>query len=316
MPSLPRFTALKAALSVPIDPAIARVESPPGGSILITRAPMSHSSIAQYGPAITCVTSSTIMPSSNVVWDIDDFVGTLTFNRPHARSALTWDMYDALAEICEQVDGSSTVRVLVLRGAGEAFAAGTDITQFREFRTADDGVAYERRLDAVVDRLEQVIRPTIAAIDGPAVGGGCAIALACDLRICSPRAKFGVPISRTLGNCLSAANVARLVDLVGPARVKDLLFTGRLMDADEAHELGLATRVVPSATLDGEARSLALELANRASSTIEATKAALRRIRDHRRPPAAEDIIAKCYGSEEFKEGVTAFLEGRKPRWH
>ena len=232
------------------------------------------------------------MPSSNVVWDIDESVGTLTFNRPHARNALTWDMYDALVEICEQVDATSSLRVLVIRGAGEAFAAGTDISQFRDFKSGEDGIAYERRLDAAIDRLERVKRPTIALVDGPAVGGGCAIALACDLRLCTVRARFGVPIARTLGNCLSIATTARLVDLIGPARVKDLIFTGRLIDADEAMTLGLATRVAPVEALDTEARLLALELAQRASSTIESTKMLLRRIREHRRPPPADDIIA------------------------
>lgn len=255
------------------------------------------------------------MPSSNVVWDIDGSVGTLTFNRPQARNALTWDMYEALTDASEEVDANPGLRVLVVRGAGGAFAAGTDIAQFRDFTTGRDGVEYERRLDAVIDRLERVTRPTIAAVDGAAVGGGCAIALACDLRVCTPRARFGVPVSRTLGNCLSAANTARLVDLIGTARVKDLLITGRLVDADEAMALGLANRIVPAESLDAEVRSLALELSRRASSTITATKALLQRIRDHRRPPPSDDVIAACYASEQFREGVAAFLAGRKPRW-
>jgi enoyl-CoA hydratase len=224
-------------------------------------------------------------------------------------------MYDALTSACDEVDATPGLRVLVIRGAGDAFAAGTDITQFRDFHSGADGVAYERRLDAVIDRLERVSRPTIAVIDGPAVGGGCAIALACDLRLCTPRARFGVPIARTLGNCLSIANTARLVDLIGPARAKDLLFTGRFIDADEAFALGLATRVVPQGTADDEVRVLAGELAARASSTIAATKALVRRLRSHRHPAAADDIIADCYGSEDFREGVAAFLDGRKPRW-
>jgi enoyl-CoA hydratase len=255
------------------------------------------------------------MPSSNVVWDIDESVGTLTFNRPHARNALTRDMYESLAEVCDKVDATPSLRVLVIRGAGDAFAAGTDINEFRDFRSDEDAIAYERRLDTVIDRLERVTRPTIAAIDGAAVGGGCAIALACDLRICTPRARLGVPISRTLGNCLSMANTARLVDLVGPARARDLLFSGRLIDADEAMTLGLATRIASAETLDSEVRVLALELGQRASSTIVATKALLRRLREHRCPPPADDIIAACYASRDFKEGVTAFLEGRKPKW-
>ncbi|MGQ0732746.1 MAG: enoyl-CoA hydratase [Acidobacteriota bacterium] len=254
------------------------------------------------------------MPSSNVVWDIDGFIGTLTFNRPEARNALTWDMYDALVETCDRVDGEPGVRVLVLRGAGGAFAAGTDITQFKDF-TGGDGVAYERRLDAVIDRLEHVAKPTVAAIEGPAVGGGCAIALACDLRFCSPRARLGVPVARTLGNCLSAANTARLIDFVGPARAKDLLFTGRLIDADEALALGLATRVVAAEQFDEELRVLAGQLAARAPSTIRATKALMQHVRDHRRPPPADAVVSACYASDEFREGVAAFLEGRKPRW-
>jgi enoyl-CoA hydratase/carnithine racemase len=254
------------------------------------------------------------MPSSNIVWDIEGSIGTLTFNRPHARNALTWDMYDALAATCELVD-TSDVRVFVIRGAGGVFSAGTDVTQFRDFQTGADGVAYERRLDTVIDRLERVNKITIAAVDGPAVGGGCAIALACDLRLCSNRARFGVPVARTLGNCLSAANLARLVDLVGPARAVDVLFSARLINADEALEIGLATRVVPAGAIDAEVAQLASDLTQRASSTITATKTMLRRLREHRRPPPADDIIAACYASKDFREGVAAFLQGRTPAW-
>jgi enoyl-CoA hydratase len=224
-------------------------------------------------------------------------------------------MYDALLSTCERVDTASDVRVLVIRGAGDAFAAGTDIAQFQDFRSGDDGVAYERRVDAVIDRLERVTRPTIAAVNGPAIGGGCLIALACDLRVCSPAARFGIPVARTLGNCLSVANIARLVDLLGPARVKDLVLTGRLIDADEALALGLATRVVAPERLDADVRSLAQELTDRASSTIVATKALLQHVRDTRRPPSADDIIAACYRSDDFQEGVAAFRERRKPKW-
>jgi enoyl-CoA hydratase len=255
------------------------------------------------------------MPSNNAVSAIDGPILTLTFNRPAARNALTWDMYDALVEACDRVDAGEA-RVLVVRGAGGAFAAGTDISQFRGFKTGEDGIAYERRLDAAIDRLERVTRITIAAVDGAAVGGGCAIALACDLRICTPRARFGVPVARTLGNCLSAANTARLVDLLGPARTKDLLLTGRLIDAEEALQLGLATRIVAGDRIDDEVRALALELSTRASSTIQATKELLTRIREHRRPPPADDVIARCYTSDEFREGIAAFLDGRKPRWN
>jgi enoyl-CoA hydratase/carnithine racemase len=254
------------------------------------------------------------MPSSNVAWAIDGPVGTLTFTRPQARNALTWDMYDAVVAACEEVDSTPALRVLIVRGSGESFAAGTDIAQFREFQTGADGVAYERRMDAVFDRLERVTRLTIAAVDGPAVGGGCALALACDLRLCSPRARFGVPIARTLGNCLSIANVARLADCIGTARVRDLLLTGRLVDAGEAAEIGLATRIIDG-DFDREVRLLALQFAEHAPSTILATKQLLVRLRDHRGVPPADDIIEACYRSDAFREGVAAFLEKRKPRW-
>jgi enoyl-CoA hydratase/carnithine racemase len=257
------------------------------------------------------------MPSSNVDWDIAGSAGVVTFNRPEARNALTWDMYDALVEACDRADASDEVRVLIIRGAGGAFAAGTDISQFKDFRSGEDGVAYERRLDAVVERIERVSRPTIAQVDGPAVGGGCAIAVACDFRICSERARFGVPVARTLGNCLSMANTARLVDMVGTAHARDILIGARLYDASEALAAGLATNVVQSDRLDIEVRKLAEILSLYAQSTIAATKAMLLRLRDHRRPDsgAGDDIVRDCYGSEDFREGVAAFLGKRPPRW-
>src|SRR5205807_8407668 len=137
-----------------------------------------------------------------------------------------------LIDACEGVDGDAAVRVFVLRGAGgKAFIAGTDIAQFEAFRGRDDALQYEARIDEVLDRLERVAKPTIAQIQGVAAGGGCAIALTCDLRIATPESAFGIPIARTLGNCLSGATYSRLVDLAGPGVVKDLLFTGRLMTA-------------------------------------------------------------------------------------
>jgi enoyl-CoA hydratase/carnithine racemase len=251
------------------------------------------------------------------IFDIDGALAFLTFNRPEARNALTWEMYDALVAACERVDRDPTLRVFVVRGAGgKAFAAGTDIGQFTGFSTRDDAVAYERRLDGVIDRLERVQVATIAGVQGAATGGGCAIALACDLRVATADARFGVPIARTLGNCLSGANYARLVDLLGPARVKDLLFTGRLVEATEAFSLGLVTRLVSDASsLDATVRELAGEIARNAPLTIRATKEAVRRIQATRRldPPAVEDLITMCYLSEDFKEGVAAFLARRPP---
>ena len=252
------------------------------------------------------------MPSSNVDWDISGSVGVVTFNRPETRNALTWDMYDALVEACDAAEAHADVRVFIIRGAGGAFASGTDIKQFRDFRSGDDGVAYEHRLDAIVERVERMKLPTIAAVDGPAVGGGCALAIACDFRICSDRARFGVPVARTLGNCLSMANTARLIDMVGTARAREILIGARLLDADEAFTAGLANAVVPTDRLEFETRALADKLSTYARSTIRSTKEMMRRLRDHRRPPNADDIIRACYGSDDFRDGVKAFLDGRK----
>jgi enoyl-CoA hydratase/carnithine racemase len=257
------------------------------------------------------------MPSPHVLFEIDGQIAFLTFNRPEARNAMTFDMYDALLELCNRVDDEPDVRVLVLKAAGgKAFVAGTDISQFMRVDTRAEVLAYESRIDEVIDRLERVKPATIAAVQGAATGGGCAIALACDLRVCTPEARFGVPIARTLGNCLSSANYARLVDLLGPARVKDLLLTARLMDAKEAASIGLVTRMADAASIDATVRELASLVASHAPRTIRTTKEIVRRIQAHRRVERTgeiEDLITDCYLSEDFKEGIAAFLEKRKP---
>ena len=242
----------------------------------------------------------------------------LTFNRPLARNALTWAMYDALVDACDEVDRTDGVRAFVLCGAGgQAFAAGTDISQFQHFRTSEDGVEYERRIGAVLDRLERVTKPTIAQIEGAAVGGGCAIAAACDLRVASPESAFGIPIARTLGNCVAGPIFSRLVDLVGPGHATEMLFTGRLVGATDALAIGLLNRIVPAATLAGEVRRLALDIAANAPLTVRAAKEMARRLAARRRLTSEEtrDLVDLCYGSADFQEGVSAFLARRPPRW-
>lgn len=242
----------------------------------------------------------------------------LTFNRPESRNAMTWEMYDALVAACERVDEDGAIRLLILRGAGgKAFVAGTDIAQFQSFRTPEDGLAYEHRLDTTLDRLERLTKPAIAQIEGVAVGGGCAIAACCDLRVATPESTLGIPVARTLGNCLSGATYSRLVDLVGPARVKDLLYTGRLVGAAEAQAIGLVDRVVAGSEIDAAVRALATEIASNAPLTIRATKEMLRRIAVQRRlaPGADRDLIELCYTSDDFRQAVEAFLNKRKPEW-
>ena len=242
----------------------------------------------------------------------------VTFNRPEARNAMTWEMYDRLVTTCEEVNADASVKAMVLTGAGgKAFVAGTDIAQFRDFRTEEDALNYEARGNHVMRTLETVRVPTIAAIAGPCTGGGAGMAASCDLRIGSPSARYGFPIARTLGNCLSMNNYARLFALLGPAKVKDIIFTARLMDAEEMLQCGLLNEVTPDEdSLLARAQELAEQVASHAPLTIQATKEALRRIRDRLVPEGADrDLILMCYMSQDFHEGVEVFLEKRKPSW-
>ncbi len=260
------------------------------------------------------------MSQAEIVFERQGPVGLLTFNRPEFRNAMTWAMYDGLLEACEQVDAEAALRVLIVRGAGgKAFVAGTDIGQFQTFRTPDDALDYERRLERVLCRLEAVNKPTIAAIEGVAVGGGAALALACDLRYCTPDSRIGVPIARTLGNCLSVAVHARLLDTLGPARTKELVFRARLLGADEAHRAGLVNDIVPADRLHASVREVAEEIAGHAPITLQVTKEAVRRLQHYRRSlpegELGEDLIVRAYMSQDFQEGVSAFLNKRRPVW-
>lgn len=240
----------------------------------------------------------------SVRWERRGSAAWVTFDRPEAMNAMTFEMYETLVECCERAEADDDVRVLVLRGAGErAFVAGTDIAQFTEFESGDDGVRYEAMIDRVVGRVETVAKPTIALVHGYAIGGGLMLAAACDLRICTPAAAFGLPVARTVGNCLSMESYARLVALLGEGRVKDLVFTARSIGAEEAVAIGLASEV----TADAEARAeeLCEQLAGQAAVTMRVTKEALRRLRT---VPDGDDLVREAYGSDEFRERVAAFL--------
>lgn len=254
--------------------------------------------------------------TDELIFELEGAIAWLTFNRPHARNAMTWAMYDGLSAACERVDTDEAVRVFVLRGAGDhAFVAGTDISQFQAFQTAEDALNYERTLSRRITRLEAVRKPTIAMIRGYCVGGGAAMAVACDLRIAGHDARFGVPIARTLGNTLSAQNIARLASLIGPARAKEILFTARFIDADEGKVIGLFNDVVEADRLELRTNELATLIAGHAPLTIRSVKEAVRRLLEHGRIDESSDLYLMCYLSEDFKEGVSAFLEKRTPQW-
>ncbi len=250
-----------------------------------------------------------------LLFEVEDGIGRITFNRPEARNALTWAMYDGLVAALEQAGRDPAIRALVLTGAGgRAFAAGTDIGQFRTFSQPEDAIGYEQRIDAVLNVLEACRVPTIAAIAGACIGGGAAIAACCDLRIAAPGARFGFPIAKTLGNCLSMANLARLSQLIGAARVKDIVFTARLIETEEALQIGLVSEVVPGPdALLPRAGALARLIAGHAPLTIQSTKLALKKLRGE----VVEDeaLILMCYQSADFREGMDAFLTKRPPAW-
>jgi enoyl-CoA hydratase/carnithine racemase len=243
-------------------------------------------------------------------------IAFLTFNRPQARNALTWAMYEGLYACCEHVEQDDRVRVLVLRGAGDrAFVAGTDISQFQAFKTPEDALTYERNNNRYASRLETLSKPTVAMIRGACVGGGAAFALCCDFRLASPDVRFGIPIARTLGNTLSTQNFVRLVSLIGPARTKDLLFTARLIGAEEGRAMGIFNEIIEPDRLEARTIELAELIAGNAPLTIRAAKMAVQRIVDKMRLEEADDLVLMTYMSQDFREGVAAFLEKRTPNW-
>lgn len=240
---------------------------------------------------------------------VEGGVARVVFDRPAARNAMTWAMYESLVAICRRLADDPAVRVVAFRGAGgQAFVAGTDIAQFAAFQSGDDGVAYESRIDACIAAVATLPMPTLAIVDAWAVGGGLAIATACDFRIATPDARFGVPIARTLGNCLSMANLAGLVAAFGAQRVRRMLLLAEWIKADEALASGYLHAVAaPGEELDAQAASLLVALAALAPVTQRVSKEGLRRL-TLAGLPEGDDLVRACYGSADFRDKVAAFV--------
>lgn len=240
---------------------------------------------------------------------------TVTFDRPAQRNAMTFAMYDALHSACEDADTDDEVKVMVLRGAGgKSFVSGTDIAAFREFGDGADGIAYEERIARVVNRLEDVAVPTVAAIEGYCVGGGLALAAVCDLRVATRSSGFGVPIARTLGNCLSMNSVSVLVAQLGPARTLDMLLRARLLDAAEAHAAGFVAEVCDDDALDATLNAVIATLLSHAPLTLWASKVAVARLR-RAALPSSEDLVARAFGSQDFHRAVASFGSAQPATW-
>lgn len=248
---------------------------------------------------------------------IENGVGVVTFNRPQQRNALTFAMYERLGGICRDIKLGGPVKVIVITGAGEkAFAAGTDIAQFRSFTTGEQGVEYEAKMAHEFAAIDGCAVPVIAAISGACTGGGAAIAACCDIRVGTADMKYGFPIARTLGNCLSASSLAKLVSIVGAPRVADMLLTARLIEAPEALASGLVTYVLPDHTaMMAHAMGLAALITTHAPITMNVTKDLLRRLRTEGNGFDDRAYTARAYGSADFREGLDAFLAKRTPQW-
>ena len=244
--------------------------------------------------------------TQELLYDKRGEVGWITFNRPQARNALTFAMYEGLSEICGRIGATHEAKALVITGAGDkAFAAGTDIAQFLEFKGGEDGIAYERKMDRILDTIERCPVPTIAAVAGFCTGGGAAIAAVCDFRIGAASAQFGFPIARTLGNCLSMSNYARLAALIGPQRVKEMILLAKLVDAPTALQIGLVSELWRMFALHARAEALAKTLAGHAPITMQNSPGGAA-------PPQAklgeeniDDLIRHTYASADFAKART-----------
>lgn len=238
----------------------------------------------------------------------------VAFHRPEKLNAFTDAMYDGLLDLCARVSGDPGVRAVVVRGSGgRAFAAGNDIASFRGFTSGADGVAYEARIRRVLDALADLPQLTVAAVDGICVGGGLAVATTCDLRVATPRSRFGYPIARTLGNALSAPIVLRCVEVFGDPLTREMLLASRLVGADRALAVGALVSVVEPERLEEEVWSLVEGVRLAAPRTLTVTKEQLRAGASGHDPAVDDERLACAYGSADFREGVRAFLAKEKP---
>lgn len=241
-------------------------------------------------------------------------VAIMTLSRPASLNALTRTMYEQMGAYLENLAADDAVRVLIIRGAGKAFASGTDIAEFRGY-TSTNGAIYERKVAAIIEGLYTFPKPVLAAIHGYAIGAGIILSAVCDLRYATPAAQFGAPIARTLGNSLSIKNYGHLVEAFGAMRAKEMLFTGRLLSAQDALHCGFLTAIVEEERIYAHVLEVAQQISNQAPLTIWATKEAHRRLSTAMTDIPFDDVMARIYNSHDFAEGVQAYLEKRRPHW-
>ena len=243
----------------------------------------------------------------------DGLVATITLNRPDKRNALTTGMIARLHGEIERLASDGDARVVVLRAAGAAFCAGLDLRELAEQRAA--GAAETHTLEEALHILEALPQPTIAVVQGDAVAGGCELALHCDLRVAGDAARFSMPLAR-IGLAVPVRLVWKLVETIGQAATRELLFTGEAVDAATAHALGLVNRVVPAADLERTATVLAEQIARNAPLSLRAMKASAQRLAEQRRAIARDDLeelARQVRASADLQEGLAAQRERRAP---
>ncbi len=259
------------------------------------------------------------MPSDKMISKKDNGVGWMILNNPERHNAISLEMWDAALEIMADFSTDPGVRVMVITGAGgKAFASGADISKFKDERQEAQAVAhYQETTQRAYAAIQAMRIPTIAMVRGYCIGGGTAVAVCCDIRICTENAKFGIPAAK-LGLGYGLQRAIPLVDLVGPAYAKEMFFTGRQFDASEARQMGLVNRVVADDKLESTVEEMARAMAENAPLTLRCAKLVVgEALKDSttRDVPATERAVKACFESSDYKEGQAAFMEKRKPRF-
>jgi len=261
--------------------------------------------------------ADTMSPTDKMLSRKEGHVGYVIFNNPERRNAVSLEMWEATARILDDFGTDKDIRVVVLTGAGDkAFVSGADISRFENERANEEAVArYNRTVERANTAIYEYPKPTIAMIRGFCIGGGVGLALSCDLRICSQDSRFAVPAAK-LGLGYPFHGLKKLVDVVGIAFAKEIFYTARQFDAEEARLMGLVNRVVPAAELEAYVGSCARTIAENAPLTIAATKFTIGEVvkdETKRNLARADEMVKQCFESRDYTEGRRAFMEKRRP---
>lgn len=249
----------------------------------------------------------------------DGALGRITFNNPERRNAISYEMWQAIPEALAEFTADAAIRVIVVSGAGgKAFSAGADVSQFESRRASQDTTAqYNAAVGRASEALKSCEKPTIAKIEGYCLGGGLGVALCCDLRFAANDARFAIPAAK-LGLGYRYPSIRTLMDLVGPAFAKEILYTGRQFNAAEALAMGLVNRVLPVAELLPYVEETVARIAENAPLTLHAVKTIVAEaLKDpqERNLELCEEVVERCFASEDYAEGRRAFMEKRKPKF-